>query len=237
MKLNRTRKRAVKRTVTSKWLPTLASYGAAFAAVLAAMWALPSPVDAHAAYRESSPAFAEVLDASPTAIEIRFSQELFRREGANRINLRHVDSGSEIALGASLVENEDRHLMRAELTGELAVGRYLVSWANLSAEDGDADAGAYPFYLLRQPTNEEVATDREIAAELLLAYPDDSDASSAAETAIPSVAPIVSRTATDRASVSLGLGPLLWLSVGLVAGGALVLLLARDRFARRREVD
>lgn len=52
-------------------------------------------------------------------------------------------------------------------------GRYLVSWTNLSADDGDDDDGVYPFHVGREPTADEVSADRALAQDLLIPYPGD----------------------------------------------------------------
>ena len=99
---------------------------AAALAAVTLLIAVPS-ASAHAAYESSSPGFAEVLAVSPDEISIRFTQELFRRDGANAISLRHVDSGDAIDLSDARIGNDDRKLMRADVRSQLAPGRYLVS--------------------------------------------------------------------------------------------------------------
>ena len=182
-----------------------------------------SSASAHAAYASSTPGFAEIVDEAPTEITIRFTQELFRREGANSIRLTRSESGAEIALGAlgtPEISNDDRQLVRVEVEVELSLGRYLVSWTNLSAEDGDSDSGSFPFYVGREPTAAETELDRELASELLIAYPDDETGESVEESAAPVVAPAVARAAA-REDASLGVGPIVWLAVGLAAALAL----------------
>jgi len=151
--------------------------GGALALALAiagvAVMATPRAALAHAAYESSSPSFGEVLEASPAAIELRFTQELFRRQGANTITLTDADGGTQ-ALGETVVENDDRRRLTAAVLSALPRGRYLVSWTNLSADDGDDDDGVYPFYVGRDPTPDEVAADRAMAADLLIPYPGDS---------------------------------------------------------------
>jgi methionine-rich copper-binding protein CopC len=157
--------------VKARWLG-----GAGLALVLAlsglAMLASPRPALAHAAYESSTPEFGEVLDAAPAAIELRFTQELFRREGANTITLTGAE-GEALPLGEAVVQNDDRRRLTAAVSGALPPGRYLVSWTNLSADDGDDDAGSYPFYVGREPTADEVSADRALAQELLIRYPGD----------------------------------------------------------------
>ncbi len=197
---------------------------------LTACWFSMCDVSAHAAYESSSPAFAEVLVESPAEISIRFTQELFRRAGANAISVQHIDSESDVATGAPIIDNQNRRVMTAVLEQQLAPGRYLVSWINLSAEDGDEDSGAYPFYIERAASADEIADDRQLATDLLITYPKDesgesgddfdSDSDGVAVATRPTV-PAVVRSATST-DVALGAGPIVFLGVGLVA--ALVLI-------------
>ena len=193
---------------------------------LCAALALSAPAAAHAAYASSVPAFAAVLDSSPAAIELRFTQELFRREGANTLTLaRSVQSsversGSTVALGEIAIDNADRSLMRAAVLAPLQPGRYLVSWQNLSADDGDADSGSYPFYVGRAASAAEEAADRELAAALLIAYPGDEAAAPAAEEeAAVQRAPTVLRREAES-SGGLAIGAAVWLALGALAFAA-----------------
>ena len=168
---------------------------------------------AHAAYEDSSPAFAEVLDGAPARIALRFTQELFREEGANTLSLTH-ESGEVIAVGAFAIDNADRRRAAAEVLGNMPAGRYVVSWTNLSADDGDDDSGSYPFYVGREPSAEQSALDRELAAALLIAFPGEA-IEEAGEAALPAPPP-----ATERAVAAGGIGAG---SVALLAAGAVAL--------------
>jgi methionine-rich copper-binding protein CopC len=128
--------------------------------------------EAHAAYRESTPAFAAELAESPSRLEVSFSQQLFRQEGANAITLTN-EAGEPIALRSTLIDNEDRRRLVVEVPGELPPGRYLMSWRNLSADDGDDDEGTSSFYVGRSPTEVERDLDRALAEDLLIPYPGD----------------------------------------------------------------
>ena len=200
-------------------------------ALLAALVAGLQSAGAHAAYAESEPAFAAVLETSPDRIELRFTQELFRREGANSIALTHAESGATIRLGEVEIANQDRHIMAVLVLEPLAAGRYEVNWTNLSAEDGDADSGSYPFYVGRQPMSEEAQLDREIAAELLIAYPGDEPPEAEQPTSVARAAPAVVRGAAgpDTDGGGVGVGVWLWFALGLVAVALLVAVLWQAR--------
>ena len=186
----------------------------AMAALVAALAPI-EPAAAHAAYASSTPAFAEVLDDGPQTIELRFSQELFRRAGANTMRLERAADGAAFGLGPIRIENADRAAMRADVLEPLEDGRYLVIWQNLSADDGDDDSGTYPFYVGRGPTEAEQAADREIARDLLIPYPGD-EADAAEGGAVEARAPTVLRSEAEPTG-DLAIGAALWLAVGAVA--------------------
>ena len=185
-----------------------------------ACWLMMSNASAHAAYESSTPGFADVLEQSPSEISIRFTQELFRREGANGLVLTHADSGNEVRLGEPEIDNDDRHVMAVSVEDALSPGRYIVAWTNLSAEDGDTDSGSYPFYVGRSPSPTEVEADRRIAAELLIVYPGDATADPDEQESTTQRAPTVVRSPSADGA-RLGVGPIVWLVVGI--GAALVL--------------
>ena len=198
-------------------------------AALCAALALTAPASAHAAYASSSPAFAAVLDSSPDLIELRFTQQLFRRAGANEIRLERSDDGAAIALGEVVIDNVDRARMRAALLGPLAPGRYIVAWQNLSADDGDTDQGSYPFYVGRPPTAEEEAADRALAAALLIAYPGDDAPAAAEESSSEQRAPTVVRREAEPTG-GIAASAIVWLALG---GAALLAIGAsRRRWSR-----
>ena len=223
--------------ITRDMVITAANWRIALALAAMACALAAADVSAHAAYKSSSPSFAEQLDSSPSAVSLRFTQELFRREGANRVWLsatRDTDAG-EVELGPVVIGNDDRRVMRATLDIELTPGRYLLRWINLSAEDGDTDVGAIPFYVAAAPTASEVEEDRALAQGLLIAYPGDEAGEEASAESALSAAPTVVRT-DEREDVSLGAGPIAWLAAGAVAALLLAGALGFHLGQRRRRV-
>ncbi len=148
------------------------------ALVLAALAPLPGgppPALAHASYDRSEPAFAAELTRSPGRIDLWFSQQLFRQQGANTFTLTNAAGVADaaIAAGELTLDNDDRYHAFATLDVQLPEGRYFVDWTNLSADDGDASSGRFVFYVGRAATDAEAAEDRALAAELLVPYPGD----------------------------------------------------------------
>ena len=192
---------------------------------------------AHAAYASSEPAFGAVLERAPERISLTFSQELFRREGANAIEWAAAhggEAGDFSDAGEVEISNADRRTMSVALPagGDWGEGRFVVRWRNLSADDGDADGGEFPFYVGRSPTEEEEALDREMAVALLIAYPGDEPAEEAAEAAAaPAPRPV--RLIEDAETGGLSAFAAAWLAVGIAAGVLVIGVSARGR----RRVD
>ena len=114
----------------------------------------------------------------------------------------------------------------ADGRGEWGEGRFVVRWRNLSADDGDADGGEFPFYVGRSPTAEEEALDREMAVALLIAYPGDEPAETAAEAAAaPAPRPV--RLGDDAETGGLSAFAAAWLAVGIAVGVLVVAVSAR----------
>jgi methionine-rich copper-binding protein CopC len=106
--------------------------------------ALPALAEAHAAYLRSEPGAGAVLAQPPTRIDIWFTQDLFRRTGENRIEVRGPD---DVVVPAAdpIVDDDDRKHLSVELFGEVEPGTYQVAWRSLSSEDGDDDEGWFEF--------------------------------------------------------------------------------------------
>ncbi len=193
------------------------------ALMLAALAPLPDGpprVFAHANYERSEPAFAAELAESPGRIDIWFSQQLFRREGANTFTLT-VDEGDIIAAGELTLDGDDRQHAFAVLDAELPEGRYFVDWTNLSADDGDAAGGRFVFYVGRAATEAEVAEDRALADELLVPYPDGSAAAGAGAGAGAPPPPLPAVVVEEEVESGLHAAVLAIAAVSLLAIGGL----------------
>jgi len=120
--------------------------------------------DAHARLDESTPAVGEVVQASPTQVSIKFTQEIQKITGTYGIDV--VDgAGTEVTTAEAILSDDDRRIMTVEVPPSLPAGRYVVEYKNVSDEDGDDFEGAYAFYVRRQPTPEELALDEALIGE------------------------------------------------------------------------
>jgi methionine-rich copper-binding protein CopC len=207
----------------SRWLLALAAVG------LILVWAAPHEAAAHAAYVESTPGYAEELSTSPEAVSVRFTQDLFRRDGANTITVTGED-GSVVAVGEPVVDNADRRRLSVAVLGSLAPGRYVVSWTNLSADDGDDDDGRYPFYVGRSATAAEQETDAALASDQLIDFPDEDAGEATDGPSAPSLTPRPpsSAAASDDGGIAGGV-----VALAVVTGIAMASLIGA-RFGWRR---
>lgn len=98
----------------------------------------------HAEYDHSDPAADAMLAAAPTQVQIWFTQELFRRQGTNKLEVYDA-AGQRVDLDDVTIDDDDRTLLRVSLPPSLPAGRYTVRWQALSAEDGHEGQGEFAF--------------------------------------------------------------------------------------------
>jgi methionine-rich copper-binding protein CopC len=105
----------------------------------------PTPLArAHADLDRSDPTADAVLTTAPTQIQLWFTQELFRRQGQNSIELYAAD-GSRQDQGEAVINDDDRTLLTVALQPDLPPGVYTVRWQAVSAEDGHESTGEFTF--------------------------------------------------------------------------------------------
>ncbi len=232
----------MRRTITNKHSPQVSAIGGSartlarllfsIAAIAVAIGGLlwPNHVEAHASYVRSEPAFAAELAQAPDRIDLWFSQQLFRRQGANTIRLLD-SSGAARLLNEPLIDSADRQHLFAHVAEPLPPGRYIVEWTNLSAEDGDADSGRYPFYVAYPPTAADRASDRALAEELLIPYPgggpEQGQTEATEERAVDALDPVTLPPTVEPDEDGISAGPIALAVVSAVAvvglmGGRLV---------------
>jgi methionine-rich copper-binding protein CopC len=134
------------------------------ALAIAAMALAALVAGAHARLDESAPAVGEVLAASPPQVSITFTQDVQKISGTYGIDV--IDAGgADLTTADAVLNDDDRRIMTVDLQPSLPAGRYIVEYKNVSDEDGDPFAGAYAFYVGREPTAEELAADHELLGE------------------------------------------------------------------------
>jgi methionine-rich copper-binding protein CopC len=116
---------------------------------------LAGPAYAHADYLRSAPGENGVIASPPARVDIWFTQELFRREGANTMMV-FGPGERQVHAGEAQVDDDDRTHLWVELLADLEPGTYRVEWRSLSAEDGDNEEGAFSFTF--DPQAEQTST-------------------------------------------------------------------------------
>ncbi len=112
--------------------------------MLALLPLAPSRALAHADYARSTPGSDAIVRSSPARIDVWFTQELFRRAGANELRVLAED-GRRVDDAQPVVDDADRTHLSVRLAEELAPGPYTVEWRSLSAVDGDTAEGSFRF--------------------------------------------------------------------------------------------
>lgn len=136
----------------------------AMAVLLAAALLIPAGrAAAHADYERSEPGRDAVVQTSPATVDVFFTQELFRQQGANFVRVFN-DQNAQVSDGDGVIDDNDRKHMAATIPATLPEGRYIVRWQSLSDADGDDDEGAFCFYVVVQPTAEQAAECAALAA-------------------------------------------------------------------------
>ncbi len=158
--------------------------------------------EAHSRYVRSEPGQGAIIATELERVQIWFTQDLFRRQGENRILVIGPD-GNEVQSGEALIDDDNRRHMWVELQSPLAPGEYRVEWRNLSAEDGDTDEGDFMFTLDPQAK----VTSTPMLEETETPFPAATAAATAAVTAAPTLENIDEPLSDDTGGCFLGLTP------------------------------
>ncbi len=164
---------------------------------------LSTAVLAHADYDDAVPAAGEVVSQAPQQVQVWFTQELFRREGQNSLEVYGPDD-QKVDQDDAAIDDDNRKLMTVSLQSDLPNGVYTVRWRTLSADDGDDAEGEFQFTIQAdEPEATPAAT--STAAPTATAVPDQS---SPTNTAAPESAETESTpSASDQASDESELPP------------------------------
>ncbi len=120
----------------------------------AALLAQAAPAYAHADYESSTPAKNEVVATAPAQVEVFFTQEITRQQGAYFVRVFN-EQEVQVSDGDGVLDDDNRAHITATFQPDLPPGRYIVEWLTTSFEDGDDDEGAFCFYIAVQPTAEQ----------------------------------------------------------------------------------
>ena len=113
--------------------------------VAACLWSgYPRTGQAHAGYERSEPPADTIIPESPAEVHIWFTQELFRRAGANTLVV-FGSAGAQVDNDDARIDDDDRSHMLVSLQSGLADGLYTVTWRTLSVEDGHEGSGDFSF--------------------------------------------------------------------------------------------
>src|SRR4051794_37076629 len=105
------------------------------AALLLLTLAVTPPVAlAHARLKASTPGAGEILQDSPTQVDITFTQNVQKVSGTYDLTVGRDGAGSVTSGGAAL-DNDDRSKLSVPLQPDLPPGRYVVNWKNVSDDD------------------------------------------------------------------------------------------------------
>jgi copper resistance protein C len=108
------------------------------------MWFSSGEASAHADYERSEPPAETVVTAAPTEVRIYFTQDLFRRQGMNGVEVYGAD-GVRVDQDDPVIDDDNRRLLSVTLQPSLPDGLYTVRWFSLSAEDGHEGEGEFTF--------------------------------------------------------------------------------------------
>lgn len=145
-------------------MPSMTRWFVLLALVGLGLLLAPARVSAHADYERSEPARDAVLPAPPTRVDVWFTQEVFKKQGANFVRV-FDEQDVQVSQGDGEVDDNDRTHISTTLPADLSDGRYIVRWMTTSDEDGDTDEGAFCFYLRVEPTAEQAAECAAFAEE------------------------------------------------------------------------
>jgi len=115
---------------------------------------LSTAVLAHADYDDAVPAAGEVVSQAPQQVQVRFTQELYRREGRNALEVYGPDD-QRVDQDDAAIDDDHRKLMTVSLQSDLPNGVYTVRWRTLSADDGDDAEGEFQFTIQADETEAE----------------------------------------------------------------------------------
>lgn len=123
---------------------------------LGATLLLVATVFSHAAYDSSEPGRNQIVPEAPERVDVFFKQDVVKREGAFYVRV-FGEAETQVGDGDGVVDDDNRRHIYTELPADVGLGRYIVEWMTTSDEDGEADDGAFCFYVGVEPTADQEA--------------------------------------------------------------------------------
>ena len=185
-------------------------------------------VRGHAEYDHSDPAADAVVAAAPTQVQIWFTQELFRRQGTNQLEVYDA-AGQRVDLDDVAIDDDDRTLLRVSLPPALPAGRYTVRWQALSAEDGHEGQGEFTFSVGEAAASAGAASSTTVTTTTAI-----TGATAAQPTATPTRAPEPATTVAPSPTQSVAPTPAPSGGLPCLGGAAPLLLVVGALFLPRR---
>ncbi len=149
-----------------------------------------------------TPAKGAILQTAPTKVDMVFVETIQKTAGSYGIDVA-LDGGGSATSGAATIDPADAAHLSIALKPNLAAGRYVVNWHNVSSVDGDAAEGAYSFYVKTQPTAADLAKDADL--ELVGQEPMETPTAMAGEPTVIAPAPAASPAPSGGAAPSAAL--------------------------------
>lgn len=138
--------------LNQKILRTIGVFGIAVAATLL----LVATVFSHGGYERSEPGRNEVVPEAPERVDVFFTQDVVKREGAFYVRVSD-ETETQVSDGDGVVDDDDRTHIYTELPASPGPGRYIVEWMTTSDQDGETNDGAFCFYVGVEPTADQEA--------------------------------------------------------------------------------
>jgi methionine-rich copper-binding protein CopC len=147
--------------IRSSNVKNLLRLSAVTTAATAALFAVVMTASAHAHPASTAPAKGEVVQTSPASVQITFVEEIQKRAGTYSLGVT-ASGGASVAAGSPTIDPSDASKLSVALEPNLAAGRYVVTWSNVSSVDGDTANGAFAFYVKTQPSADDLMKDSEL---------------------------------------------------------------------------
>ncbi len=128
----------------------------AVGAALAAALLVVGTVFSHADYDSSEPGRDEIVADAPERVDVFFKQDVVKRAGAFYVRVSD-ETGAQVSVDDGVVDDDNRRHIYAEFSASVIPGRYIVEWMTTSDQDGEADDGAFCFYVGVEPTADQEA--------------------------------------------------------------------------------